>query len=298
MTLLREIQAQAASAEGDLATVLRKCKILAARLGSEPFAQWITWELNGYPTDVPVPSYRGLSVQCYANFLGVGWRADRQPIAWPLVGEETNPLTRIDFREGVAKASALIKGATIDKPELGFLVQGKMFPDLNCVGAWIEVSGGEFVQLLSAVRNRILDFVLEIEAANPDAGEAPPNTHPVPDQKLQPLVQNFFGSIGNFAQNSQQFSQTATITASDLKRLVTEMNEHLKALNLSAKDNNLVRSQLDTITAQLRDEPNPVIVREAGRTIRNLTEGAISSLIATAAQPTVWSWVQQLLRQF
>ena len=62
MTLLQEIQTETSSSGGDLATILRKCKILAARLGSEEFAQWITWELDGYPDDqgnTTLPAVRG-----------------------------------------------------------------------------------------------------------------------------------------------------------------------------------------------------------------------------------------------
>jgi hypothetical protein len=52
-----------------------------------------------------------------------------------------------------------------------------------------------------------------------------------------------------------------------------------------------VSAQIATIQAQLGDEPNAIIVQQAGRTLRNITEGAIASLIATAVQPTVWRWV-------
>ena len=57
-----------------------------------------------------------------------------------------------------------------------------MFPDMNCVGVWVEIEGNEFAQLLSVVKNRILDFVLQIEPENPNAGEAPPNED-VPDPR-------------------------------------------------------------------------------------------------------------------
>ena len=133
MTLLQEIQTEASSSGGDLATILRKCKILSARLGSKEFARWITWELDGYPEDQATPPYRRLAAQYYANFMSIGWKADRQPFFWPVLGKEAyERLHQIEFREGIAKASALIKGATISCPELGLLVQGKMFPDMNC----------------------------------------------------------------------------------------------------------------------------------------------------------------------
>jgi hypothetical protein len=38
-----------------------------------------------------------------------------------------------------------------------------------------------------------------------------------------------------------------------------------------------------------------MVVRQAGRTLRNIIEGAIGSLAATAAQPAVWHWIQQAL---
>ena len=304
MTLLQEIQAETSSSGGDLATILRKCKILAARLGSEEFARWITWELDGYPDDQPIPSYRRIAVQCYANFTSVGWDAPQQPICWPVLGKEAKKayeqLHPLEFREGIAQASALIKGATINRPELGLLVQGKMFPTMNCVGAWVKIEGNEFAQLLSVVKNRILDFVLRIEAENPNAGEAPPNTHPVPAEKLQPLVQNFFGPVGNVAHNSHSFSQTATVGVSDadLRRLITELGGRLDELQLGVDEKRAAQAQLNTLNAQLADTPNPVIVQEAGRTLRRLTEGAISSLFAKAAEPQVWSWVNQVLGTF
>jgi hypothetical protein len=63
--------------------------------------------------------------------------------------------------------------------------RGAMFPELQCVKAWREIPGTEFQQLISTVKNRILDFSLKIEAENPSAGEALPNTQPVSLEKLQ-----------------------------------------------------------------------------------------------------------------
>lgn len=58
MTLLRQIQQELASSDIDVVAVLRKCKILARRLHSDQFAQWVDCELNGYPKDADVPEYR------------------------------------------------------------------------------------------------------------------------------------------------------------------------------------------------------------------------------------------------
>jgi hypothetical protein len=44
MTLLEEIQNAAVDATSDLGTLLRKCKLLAARLGSKSLEEWVIWE--------------------------------------------------------------------------------------------------------------------------------------------------------------------------------------------------------------------------------------------------------------
>ena len=233
--------------------------------------------------------------------MNAAWNASRQTFFWPVLGKEAfEQLNPIEFRDGVAKAAALSEGASITRPELALLVQGKMYPELQCVGAWVEIGGNEFEQLLSAVRNRVLDFALKIESENPNFGEAPPNTHPIPEDRPQPLVQNFFGPVGNLAQNSHSFTQAASIGISvdDLTRLVVELRDNLGELALGEDDRRNVQAQLDTLNAQLEADPNPVIIREAGRTLRNLTEGAIAGLITTAAQPTVWAWIHAALAHF
>jgi hypothetical protein len=298
-TLLRQIQNEVAQADSDLGAVLRKCKILAARLKSSEFAQWISWELEGYPDGQPVPKYRKLAAQYFANFMNAGWTANKQPFLWPALGKDVyEKLNPVEFRDGIAKVQALVGGGVVPRPELGLLVQGKMFPDLNCVGSWMEIGGNEFQQLLSAVRTRVLDFVLEIEAANPDAGEAPPDAQPVPADKLQTIINNtFHAPVGNVAQSSQQVVQSSQLglSADDLVKFVKEFRSHVADLNLTPEDAKRVEVQLNTIDAQIADEPNPVIVREAGRSIRSITEQAVAAMVATAAQPTVWAWIQSAL---
>ncbi len=84
----------------------------------------------------------------------------------------------------------------------------------------------------------------------------------------------------------------------DLRRLVEVFDQHLDDLGLDATANRKVMAQVATIKAQLEDDPDPVIVKQAGRTLRNITEGAIGSLIATAAQPAVWAWAAPIIAKF
>jgi hypothetical protein len=83
----------------------------------------------------------------------------------------------------------------------------------------------------------------------------------------------------------------------DLKRMVNELAIHLDELQLDARQKQSAEAQIATLRAQLGDEPDPVIVNQAGRTLRNITEGAIGSLAATAAQPTVWVSVHEAMHR-
>ena len=107
MSLLREIQNDLAGSGTDVANVLRKCKILAARLGSVDFSSWVDWELNGYPDAQPTPEYRKLPCSYWANFMNIAWRRERVPIPATVAPEEyRHRFEYYEFRDGVTKAVA------------------------------------------------------------------------------------------------------------------------------------------------------------------------------------------------
>jgi hypothetical protein len=96
--------------------------------------------------------------------------------------------------------------------------------------------------------------------------------------------------------HSEQTQTTSYVPSKeDLQRLIDLMNTHFGELKLSLDDERKAKAQLATIEAQLIDEPNPTIIKEAGRSLKNITEGAIGSILATAAQPGIWKTIQSLL---
>jgi hypothetical protein len=76
VTLLEEIIEGASGKAVDLPTLLRRCKVLAARLESKPAEDWLEFELDGYPVHVAVPRYRVLPMQLKGNFMGEFHRAE------------------------------------------------------------------------------------------------------------------------------------------------------------------------------------------------------------------------------
>ncbi|MGC2322390.1 MAG: hypothetical protein WA463_07145, partial [Terriglobales bacterium] len=108
------------------------------------------------------------------------------------------------------------------------------------------------------------------------------------------------GTVSNspVQQRGVHSTQSQTVSYStqdlaDLNRLVTELTSHIHELQIDTRQRQKAEAQIATLKAQLTDEPDSIIIQQAGRTLRNVTEGAIGSLLATAAQPTVWLWVHE-----
>jgi hypothetical protein len=219
MSLLREIQDAAIDSKIELATLLRKCKVLAARLGNEQFKEWVEQELNGYKSD-HVPDYRKLHhVNSKGYFLGpFGSGLKNAPI----------PLTSIskDFRTGldvcylnqpVAELESLVRNAEGSlqqpwNPDLIKYAAQEIYEDMNCVQAWKEISKESFIATLDAVRNKILSFVLEIESENPAAGEAPLRSNPLPQHKVTQIFNNYIlGGVQNLATANHNVKQKAKL---------------------------------------------------------------------------------------
>jgi len=302
MTLLRDIQTDATDPDISISTLLRKAKILAARLQNLEFENWVNRELDGYENSKDLPSYRIVPIVAKAQLTdGFRFWNDFQiltsflPEEFKVWGKECHLTQPIAMIADLATKAHL----KIDWPQaLAVRYDAEGTENWECLRAWQELSPSRLVGILDVVRNRLLDFALKIERENPEAGEASPNVIPVPPEKLQPIVHNIFNApVGNIAQHSENFQQTSTVGVppEDLLKLVAELQAHLGDLNLSERQSQRAQIQLEAIQNELAGEPDSIVVMQAGKTLRNITEGAIGSLLATGAQPAIWHWIHQTL---
>ncbi len=219
MSLLREIQDAAIDSKTDLASLLRKCKVLAARLGSEEFKSWVDAELSGYREVEDLPEYRILHVTSKGHFSGAFGsgmnNADIPLMCLPEKFRET--MARSNMMEPVASIEALViksDGGTAQEPwnpDFVAMVGQKIYQGMNCMQAWKVIPITALIAALDEIRNRILNFVLEIEAQDPAAGEAALNSMPVPPEKVNQIFNTYIsGSVGNVATGSHSFEQHAT----------------------------------------------------------------------------------------
>jgi hypothetical protein len=305
MTLLREIQAAATDPNVDLSTLLRKAKILASRLRNPEFGAWVNHELNGYEDRITVPSYRVIYSSAVATVTD-GFRIWNDfhvmttflPEKFRDWGHKCYLDQPIPFIASMAKRESL----SIPWPqEMAVQYGAKGTKGLQCLKAWLPLNPDSLVGVLDTVRNRLLDFSLKLEAENPNAGEIQSGFEPIPPEKLRPLVINtFYGPVGSVAQHSEKFTQSAMIGSepSDLTRFVKEFSAHLHELGLDECQEQRAKAQIEVIQTELEGEPDDGVIAQSGRTLRNITEGAVGSLIAAAALPTIWQWIHQMLTAF
>jgi hypothetical protein len=101
------------------------------------------------------------------------------------------------------------------------------------------------VSIIETVRNRVLNFALEIEAANPKAGEAAPGSKPLPDQIVNQIFNNYIsGNVGNMVSGSSQFQQTARIDVAKGEK--AELRNALKSLGISKADITDLEAAIET----------------------------------------------------
>ncbi|MBI4964901.1 MAG: hypothetical protein HY913_16630 [Desulfomonile tiedjei] len=178
MTLLEDIQSAAVDAKSDLGTLLRKCKLLGARLGSQPLEDWLVWESNGYPDHVTVPDYRVWSLQVKGTFVGpLGSGLKTLPVPLACIPERSREhFQRYECRQSIAFVEAMLAKVgdgriKVDTGDLALTLGEDVYEHQNCIEAWAIFPTGQLVELLNAVRNRILDFALAVLKEAPEAGE-------------------------------------------------------------------------------------------------------------------------------
>jgi hypothetical protein len=244
-TLLDEIEHGAASDELSLGSLLRKCLILASRLGSRPAEDWVDWELNGYPTNKALPDYRVLHLTVKANMINMVQQVTDWTVPPTLLGDNAHKWTRRECRDGVGTLEHLLRGGDrtlgFDMGDLPLLLNKHKALTMDVISAWGEVDASQVRQILETVRNRVLRFALELSKEYPEAGSVRSTVPQMTDKANQIFINNIYGPA-NVVGNAHNSSVTLSIVpgnfdtvrralvASGMSRAdIDELEEVLKA---------------------------------------------------------------------
>jgi hypothetical protein len=288
MTLLREIQQAAVDPNVDITTVLRKARILAARLKNAEFEEWVERELNGYPDKAGLPAYRILGIESRAHLI-IGWQQlTRAPVMPSRIPEQFRHwATTAHLSRSITEYASLVsscegnKNTTLESPwpqDLAVTYGGGGYNEAQCLRAWQEIGKDSLVALIETVRNRILEFVLRIEGAAPDAGEASTDAAPIPQEKVAQIFNTYVtGGVSNIATAGSSVTQfnSAVVGAGDLRSLV----DYLKSVGLP-------QNSVDDLRRELESKDDKKVAAEGwlGKLAMNAATGVINSSIGLAAK--------------
>lgn len=244
MSLLREIQTDAVDANVDISVVLRKCKVLAARLGNKEFKLWVERELNGYASKEDLPTYRILHVESYGDFFGMFQSSLKNARIPPSsIPKEFRDFVDTSYMmQPISYYASLRRGkessSVLKAPWPADLIRSvgsKIYENMNLGDAWQLIPDGAIAALLDTVRNRILSFVLEIEAEAPDAGEAPPNVKPIDDKRVSQVFNTYIqGNVTSLVAGSQTITQNIEITV--VQNDLESLKQYLASIGIGEPD--------------------------------------------------------------
>jgi len=297
VTLLREIQQACTDPSVDLPSLLRKCKVLAARLRHDELASWVRHELEGYPDKDSIPAYRRIKVTAVGHFdRGYGAQMKNAPIPILSLPEELRHFASDHiFSEPVSalEANAKAKGGVIEghwsADVIAFLQRcNPIYEHATLIGAKQLIPTSSIAAILDTVRTRILEFVIAIEEKEPNAGDVEPGAEPKLSREVVSIVYKtaIYGGAANIGtQGNAQISTGAinfsnAIPTDERKKLQKLINELRKlAESVEGQDREEAEQALAKVEEQLT-APEPRLPK-----IKGYLE--LYAALVTAAAPTV-----------
>jgi hypothetical protein len=173
MKLINEIIELLSSDTPNLNNALFKTKVLLHKLGEKDLVQWVNAELNGYGSIEGLPEYRVLTVSILANISNGAWRYSSQPL--PLAHLDKKIRKKLETTY-LTQSMAVLESYAKDESDLQIQIAPEFYPTLSkglsggyrVENAWGKHSAGSMLQVITEVRSRLLDFILELSEKIPE----------------------------------------------------------------------------------------------------------------------------------
>jgi len=285
--LVLQLQADALDSDTSIANLLRKVKLVAAKLNLEEVQEWVEHELSGYPDDATIPEYRELTGQVKFFNPYHGWR--------PVIlqdDEMENLISRCPVYQSIASIEEVLERSTDTNYLISPFSGRKQSLLAEMLGFNTEfrahISPAAIFSVLDNVRNRVLDWAISLEKAG-ILGDGLTFT---PKEKEAAKVmttgnvyhiQGNVGVLGDVANSTVTNTQSATYSADQLDSL-RDAIEQISAVvgQLGAGIKEPVTAAVGEIQAELKQaQPNSGKLRTAIASIRATCEGAVGNLIAS-----------------
>lgn len=175
MKLISQIINELIDSEKSINGALLKTKVLASRIQNNELLDWVNGELNGYTSTKDLPDYRkNITSYLKGNYVNGNMKYSNQPI--PTIGLDKvfqKNLQTTEFQDSITALENLIRNndsSTLASPlraELVGIIEANWIdmgnPYLQLMNVSKVIAKSAIVEVVSKVRNKLLDFMLKVD---------------------------------------------------------------------------------------------------------------------------------------
>jgi len=287
--LVEELKNDIVNEKVSLATALRKAKLLAFELKSDEFRKWVDSELSGYRGDVELPKYRKIHAQNLGTFSGpFGARIENMMLPTynlpDTIKEFANELV---FPEGVKELESLTKpGKTLQRkwPAEAIMLAREHIPISGgyvLVDASQPITNQSVVGILDAVRNRLLDFLLDLQSAFPQVVQSSESLSDIPNEKISKIFN--LNVYGNHAVLAAGDNLTQKVRVNVIQNDIETLLQYFRNLNIPEPDLVELNKSIETDGKREDRQFGDKVKEWLGKMLVKASEGTWNISIQTAA---------------
>ncbi len=236
-----------------------KTKVLLYRLGRKDLVDWVSHELNGYPAGALVPEYRIISSLVRGVVTNGYQRHNSHPLpTLHLEKEIRNRFEKLEMRECISALEVLSARdeGKLTQPiavEFNCFFEKGFSPGYHVEKAWCHMGIGQVGQIVTIVRSRLLDFVLELETKLDDK---------MTEEEVKKIGRS--PEMGAMFQNAI-FGDNATILVGNqnTQTVTTNVNQgDFASLRRLLEKNQIDHTYIESLEHSINDDANSVDVIE------------------------------------
>ena len=279
-----------------LTGILLKTKVFLHQIGKKELAEWAQHELGGYPDASTLPDYRQLPAHVKANVVSIAWRYTAHPLP---TSHLTDEVREKFINANITKPIAVIEqwaageSGSLERQipmELNGLLGEKLEAGVNIERAWVETPLADVKNILTQVRSRLLDFLLELRDSVGDADKPAEVRDKARQVDTSGMFNNaIFGPNTTILVGNQSSIEATQVSANpNIADEVRDLINLLRTALPTASLPDAVREKTELGLVQLEEEveaeqPDPNRLRSGLAFVKEALEGAAGNLVATGA---------------
>lgn len=224
MTLLDEIIEASTDSSVSVADLLRKVQVVAHRLGATDLVAWAKQELTGYEASSKVPTYREMQTNVVGTFTGPMQSIQRLQLT--VVLPTLEEWWVVEARQPIVELQALADSEGDNDPVREWPAYTvKQYADSGIFGLQFHhlfsannvISRQSLKGVLDVIRSKALEFALELQSADPEAGSVGGPTltsEPALAGAVYNVTNNIYGDGVNIATGSN-IKQKSNVSKGD-----------------------------------------------------------------------------------